>query len=112
MQKKEFLLSLIRDVKKEKVTLKKIPFDDFFELLFRSIEYLSGYSENEIKSGSSVRDLCDLRKMICIICFANRNEYLLARKIMKEISRGETYIYVLRKDHEEENEVYKKISIP
>jgi hypothetical protein len=110
VKRKELLLSLIKDVKSKGLSVTKISLEDFLNYLFRSIEYLSGYSEDEVKSENLIRDLYDLRRMFCIICFENRNDKLLARKITEEkFNRWETYFYALIQGHKKErSEAYKK----
>ena len=68
-RKEKFLFPLIREVRDKGLPLGEISFDEFFKYLFVSIEYIFGYSKNEIRSNNSTRDISDIRKMFCLISF-------------------------------------------
>jgi len=92
IQKREFLLALIRDAQKERISLEEISFNNSITYLFRSIEYLSDYSEKELKSGSQ-RSLYDLRRMACFICFNDGKEKSVAKKLQKNLV-GKKYVFI------------------
>jgi len=99
-EKEKALSLLIKDVKKN-----HNPFlNDFFNYLFRSIEYFFGYSKDEIRSGETIRELSDVRKIFCFLSLSKTND---KKRIAIEINkRKETVNNILAK-HEELIEVDK-----
>jgi len=99
-EKEKALSLLIKDVKKN-----YNPFlNDFFNYLFSSIEYLFGYSKDEIRSSETIRELSDVRKIFCFLSLSKTND---KKRIAIEINkRKETVNNILAK-HEELIEVDK-----